>query len=65
MFFLLYITKLYRIRQTLIYFFLECPIESCYVWADLQLRSLAKKAPGGRSLDMIIYSGNFGGVREE
>jgi len=30
-----------------------------------QLNFLAKKAIGGRSLDMIIYSGSFGGVWEE
>jgi len=41
---------------------LQSPIESCYVWADFQLNFLAKKAPGGRSLDTIIYGGSFGGI---
>jgi len=46
-------------------FLVECPIESCYVCGGFQLNSLAKKAPGGRSLDMIIYTGSFGGAWEE
>jgi len=40
-------------------FLVECPIESCYVGGGFQLNSLAKKAPGGRSLDMIIYSSSL------
>ena len=47
------------------FFLVECPIESCYVCRGIQLNSLAKKAPGGRSLDMIIYSGSFGEAWEE
>ena len=27
----------------------ECPIESCYVREDFQIRTLVKNAPGGRS----------------
>ena len=46
-------------------FLVECPIESCYVCGGFHLNFLAKKAPGGRSLDMIIYSGSFGRVWEE
>jgi hypothetical protein len=29
-------------------------------WQTFNYNSLAKKAPGGRSLDMIIHSGSFG-----
>jgi len=32
---------------------------------DYNITCLAQKALGGRSLDMIIYSGSFGGVWEE
>jgi len=41
-------------------FLVECPIESCYVLADFRLNFLAKKAPGGRSLDMLVDSGSLG-----
>jgi hypothetical protein len=32
---------------------------------DYNITCLAQKALGGRSLDMIIYGGSFGGVWEE
>ena len=54
--FLLYITQLYRIRYANKLFLVECPIETCYVREDFQIRTLVKNVPGGRSLLRILRS---------
>jgi len=35
------------------------------MWRLSKLHPVAKKAPGGRSLDMIVDSGSFGGAWEK
>ena len=65
LFFAIHNKALSDFAYTFSYAWLQSPIESCYVCGGFQLDPLAKKAPGGRSLDMIIYSGSFGEVREE